>query len=103
MVCKTVLIAFKSYDCFLFRIQRWNDIENKISSTFWNLGDGYDIKAPLDAYPKRALGAGAKSGLFIVLRTYNWDLDYYCRGPVQGFKVASLVYALSVILKTHFD
>lgn len=69
-------------------MQRGGDIENKISSSFWNLGDGYDMKAPLDAYPKRALGAGAKSGLFIVLRTFNWDLDYYCRGPVQGFKVA---------------
>ncbi|XP_054267290.1 pickpocket protein 28-like [Macrosteles quadrilineatus] len=54
---------------------------------YWNLGDGYDIRAPLDVYPKRALGAGAKSGLFIVLRTYTWDLDYYCRGPVQGYKI----------------
>lgn len=52
-------------------MQRGDDIENKISSSFWNLGDGYDMKAPLDAYPKRALGAGAKSGLFIVLRTFN--------------------------------
>lgn len=53
----------------------------------WNLEDGYPKNASLETFPRRALGNGAKSGLFILLRAYQPDCDYLCRGPVQGFKV----------------
>ncbi|KAK3911814.1 Pickpocket protein 28 [Frankliniella fusca] len=53
----------------------------------WNLEDGYPNNASLNTFPRRALGQGAKSGLFILLRAYTQDCDYLCRGPVQGFKV----------------
>lgn len=32
-------------------------------------------------------GSGAMSGLTVVLKAKKDDLDYVCRGPVQGFKV----------------
>ncbi|KAJ6650121.1 Pickpocket protein 28, partial [Pseudolycoriella hygida] len=31
--------------------------------------------------------AGARSGLFVLLRSYERNLDYICKGPVQGFKI----------------
>ncbi|XP_034256548.1 pickpocket protein 28-like isoform X2 [Thrips palmi] len=53
----------------------------------WTLENGYPKDADLETFPRRALGNGAKSGLFILLRAYTQDCDYLCRGPVQGFKV----------------
>lgn len=38
-------------------------------------------------YPNRVLGPGARAGLNIVLKLDDPDLDYICRGPVQGFKI----------------
>lgn len=32
-------------------------------------------------------GYGVKSGLAFALKASEIDLDYLCRGPVQGFKV----------------
>lgn len=42
----------------------------------------------MTVYPRRALGAGIKAGVTILMRAYDYDLDYICRGPVQGFKVS---------------
>lgn len=57
-----------------------------IKSTNWTLEEGYKINAPV-TYPRRVLGPGAKAGLNIVLKLTKPDLDYICRGPVQGFKI----------------
>ncbi|XP_031628298.1 pickpocket protein 28-like [Contarinia nasturtii] len=40
-----------------------------------------------EIYPHRGYVGGAKSGLFTLLRLYEENMDYVCRGPVQGFKV----------------
>jgi len=53
----------------------------------WDLENGYPPNGKLDTFPNRALGAGAMSGLFILLKGNESDLDFLCRGPVQGFKV----------------
>jgi len=58
-----------------------------VSSDHWSLEKGYTADASLDPYPVRVLGAGARAGLFILLRMFEHDLDYICRGPVQGFKI----------------
>ncbi|KAL9702139.1 hypothetical protein quinque_005657 [Culex quinquefasciatus] len=60
--------------------------ENR-SSVQWTLENGYREDAAIDTYPLRVLGAGARAGLNILLRLYEYDLDYLCRGPVVGFKV----------------
>ncbi|XP_055629359.1 pickpocket protein 28-like [Toxorhynchites rutilus septentrionalis] len=57
------------------------------SSPQWTLENGYTEHADIDTYPVRVLGAGARAGLNLLLRLYEYDLDYLCRGPVQGFKV----------------
>lgn len=41
----------------------------------------------VDTFPKRVLGPGARAGINIVLKLYENDTDYICRGPVQGFKI----------------
>ncbi|CAG9817679.1 unnamed protein product [Phaedon cochleariae] len=53
----------------------------------WTLEDGYPKTAKKDTFPRRALSAGFSAGLFLVLKAYEPDLDYICRGPVQGFKI----------------
>nr|XP_019536370.2 pickpocket protein 28-like [Aedes albopictus]XP_019556891.1 pickpocket protein 28-like [Aedes albopictus] len=63
-------------------------VTKNFSSTQWSLETGYREDADIDTYPVRVLGAGARAGLNILLRLYNYDLDYLCRGPVQGFKVS---------------
>jgi hypothetical protein len=54
----------------------------------WHVESGYTEQAEVKAsYPRRAMGSGVTAGFTISLETRNRDLDYVCRGPVQGFKV----------------
>ncbi|XP_075210433.1 pickpocket protein 28-like [Lycorma delicatula] len=53
----------------------------------WDLDNGYLDNSKFETYPQRVLHAGKKSSLNIVMMAYNKDLDYSCRGAVQGFKV----------------
>lgn len=64
-------------------------VEHTLSSKHWNPQNGYDTTVPVDPdmFPYRVFGAGARVGLFILLRLYEPDLDFLCRGPVQGFKI----------------
>ncbi|CRK87601.1 CLUMA_CG001397, isoform A [Clunio marinus] len=64
-----------------FKYQKHN-----ISSDEWTLEDGYSTFSPT-TYPRRVLGSGSRAGLNIVLKLTEPDLDYICRGPVQGFKI----------------
>lgn len=52
----------------------------------WTLESGYS-STNFSVYPNRVLAAGARAGLFVLLSLYDQELDYMCRGPVQGFKV----------------
>jgi amiloride-sensitive sodium channel len=55
----------------------------------WTLENGYTNTVPVDpeTYPYRIFGSGARSGLFVLLRLYEQNLEYLCRGPVPGFKI----------------
>nr|XP_023023900.1 pickpocket protein 28-like [Leptinotarsa decemlineata] len=53
----------------------------------WTLENGYPKDAPMETFPRRALSAGSSAGLNLVLMAWLPDLDYVCKGPVQGFKV----------------
>lgn len=74
----------------MFHLCRYLD-ENYLSSgrksEGWTLEGGYPVDAEKDTYPRRAMSAGTRAGLVILMRAYQQDLDYICRGPVQGFKV----------------
>ncbi|KAM8721472.1 hypothetical protein ACLKA7_007361 [Drosophila subpalustris] len=53
----------------------------------WSLEDGYDAASDVETYPARVLSAGSRSGIFMTLQSFKQEVDYACRGPVQGFKV----------------
>ncbi|XP_077285587.1 pickpocket protein 28-like isoform X2 [Arctopsyche grandis] len=67
--------------------KEYHYLDHGRKSEGWTLDRGYPKNLPLDTYPVRGTGSGAKAGLVILLRAYNYDLDYLCRGPVQGFKI----------------
>lgn len=68
----------------------------------WTLETGYPQKAKTETFPRRAMSAGFSAGLFLVLTGFEKDLDYVCRGPVQGFKVI-LIFSLYVIIIVLID
>lgn len=59
------------------------------NATNWNLEDGYDDKNAngVETHPFRVFGAGAKAGLSASLKLPGENLEYFCSGPVQGFKI----------------
>lgn len=62
---------------------------NRTLPSSWSLDSGYEqnINDEMHVYPYRVFGAGARAGLFVLLRLYEQNLDYICKGPVQGFKI----------------
>ena len=56
-------------------------------SEHWTLQGGYTSYAA-KVYPHRVLGSGITAGLNLELRVRESDIDYACKGPVQGFKIA---------------
>lgn len=64
-------------------------VKNNSKAEHWNLEEGYNRTITVDpeTYPYRVFGAGARLGLFALLRLYEQHLEYLCRGPVQGFKI----------------
>jgi amiloride-sensitive sodium channel len=62
------------------------NVVHNFSKIEWSLEKGYPT-AETETYPRRVLGSGAKAGANIVLALFKSDLEYLCRGPVQGFKV----------------
>ncbi|VVC92109.1 pickpocket protein 28 isoform X2 [Leptidea sinapis] len=75
----------------LFRVENlhkaYNYLEFTNTSQSWTLEEGYPPDTPLETYPHRGSGYGAKSGLTFLLKARQIDLDYLCKGPVQGFKI----------------
>ncbi|XP_034487599.1 pickpocket protein 28 [Drosophila innubila] len=63
-----------------------SSVENFTHSS-WSLETGYDATSDVETYPARVLSAGARSGIFMTLQSFKQEVDYACRGPVQGFKV----------------
>lgn len=56
-------------------------------SSNWTLQGGYTSYAA-EIYPHRVIGSGITAGLNLELRVKSSDIDYACKGPVQGFKIA---------------
>ncbi|KAJ8970719.1 hypothetical protein NQ317_018753, partial [Molorchus minor] len=64
-----------------------NYFSHGITTEEWTL-EKVDITAlKKDTFPRRAMSAGSTAGLFLLITAYKQDLDYVCKGPVQGFKV----------------
>ncbi|XP_072944671.1 pickpocket protein 28-like [Epargyreus clarus] len=62
-------------------------MESRNLTTTWTLEGGYPLSTPLKTYPHRGSGYGAKAGLVMLLTGKRIDMDYLCKGPVQGFKI----------------
>ncbi|KAG4070463.1 hypothetical protein HA402_005695 [Bradysia odoriphaga] len=62
---------------------------NRNVASSWDLTSGYNqtVAHEPQMYPYRVLAAGSRGGLFVLLRLYEENLDYICKGPVQGFKI----------------
>ncbi|XP_038222386.1 pickpocket protein 28-like [Zerene cesonia] len=75
----------------LFRVENlhtdYNYLEYGNRNESWSLEGGYPPSTPLETYPHRGSGYGAKAGLTFLLTAKQIDLDYLCKGPVQGFKI----------------
>ncbi|KAG7312367.1 hypothetical protein JYU34_001855 [Plutella xylostella] len=67
--------------------QEYGYLEHENSADNWTLEDGYPPMTPLETYPHRGSGYGVKTGLTFLLKAKETDLDYLCKGPVQGFKI----------------
>lgn len=71
--------------CYTFNMLHL--LKSESESDSWNLKNGYDQQDDEGkVYPERAF-ADADTGFNIVLSQKSSDLDYICRGPVQGYKV----------------
>lgn len=63
-------------------------VTNNQNSTYWDLDEGYhdsNNDDDTEPYPYRVFSA--RANLFALLRLFERDLEYVCRGPVHGFKV----------------
>uniref|UniRef100_A0A1B0AX56 Uncharacterized protein n=1 Tax=Glossina palpalis gambiensis TaxID=67801 RepID=A0A1B0AX56_9MUSC len=66
-------------------IPKSNWLSNR--SLSWSLENGYSKNTGIHTYPARVLSAGSRAGLFVAIQNLGKNLDYLCRGPIQGFKV----------------
>lgn len=60
--------------------------EKSVEESMWDLKSGYKDQKEFNVYPHRAL-PNSFYGLNVVLSLKTSDLDFMCKGPVQGFKV----------------
>lgn len=64
-----------------------NYLQHGIKSMNWTLEKGYPKDLGADTFPRRAIAAGQRACFSLLMTLYEPDLDYICRGPVQGFKI----------------
>ncbi|XP_018568328.1 pickpocket protein 28-like [Anoplophora glabripennis] len=86
-LCFTFNVLDRS-DIFRKNVDLYKDyLEHGRSTEGWTLENGYPVGTPRDTFPRRAMSAGSSAGLFLLIKAFKQDLDYICKGPVQGFKV----------------
>lgn len=74
---------------------------NRMSN--WNLERGYDTNIRFDSYPYRVAGSGAdgdKLRAWLELSAIN--LEYLCRGPIQGYTIVLHVPGEIPQVSKHF-
>jgi Amiloride-sensitive sodium channel len=73
-------LIYERYLCYTFnglKIYRTPGREEDITDD-WSIDNGYKSAVSLEANPRRALGAGSKFGLSVILRNRFSDFDYFC-------------------------
>ncbi|KAJ8943550.1 hypothetical protein NQ318_023062 [Aromia moschata] len=74
------------YDDNVVFYKNFNEMENLTGNT-WSMEDHYSNEAGLYPYPRRALLAGAKNSLNLLLLTSKSHTDSSCKESLNGFKV----------------
>lgn len=81
-------------------------VPNNYKTRAWSLQNGYERNSGMDPkmFPYEVLGAGKGGAFSIVLRLFEEDFDYICRGSIIGYKVAiHLTSDLpSILSSNHF-
>lgn len=54
----------------------------------WSVENGYEIYG--SSFPRRLTSTANKYGLSVSLATLDFDQDYLCQGPIEGFNVRKL-------------
>lgn len=62
-------------------------VKNNPNVSHWSLEDGYDEGVREDDYPVRVFNAKQAAVLVTYPRLFEKDLEYLCRGSLQGFKI----------------
>ncbi|XP_038106259.1 pickpocket protein 28 [Culex quinquefasciatus] len=65
----------------------YDSVDSSRNSSLWSNEEEYTRYSGSGVYPRRALGAGVKAGLSVVLKTRKSDVEHVCRGGMDGFKV----------------
>lgn len=62
-------------------------VKSNPNVSHWSLDGGYAKGVIERGYPVRVFNARQDAALIIYLKLFQEDLEYICRGPIQGFKV----------------
>lgn len=62
-------------------------VDSNPNMTNWNPDDGYGQRVGDDDYPIRVFNAQLNAFLYLHLKLFEKDLEWLCRGTIQGFKV----------------
>jgi acid-sensing ion channel, other len=77
--------------CYMFNengvYRRSKEQDEQESYKDWTIDEGYKPNASVNAFPYRALGAGLKFGLSILLRRSKTEIDSFC-SVYNGFVVS---------------
>lgn len=65
----------------------YDSVDSSRDSSLWSNEEEFTRYSGSGVYPRRALGAGVKAGLSVVLKTRKSDVEHVCRGGMDGFKV----------------
>lgn len=69
-------------------------VKSNPNVSHWNLENGYDDGFNGSGYPLRIFNARQE----VMVRLYEEDLEYMCRGPIHGFKL--FLHTPGQVLKT---
>ncbi|XP_037915200.1 pickpocket protein 28-like [Hermetia illucens] len=78
------LLRYPSFENFTFA----GEVQKKST---WSLSEGYAKNTDEETvYPQRARISGKKGGIFLAIQGLLADIDYLCRGAVEGFSLQLL-------------
>jgi acid-sensing ion channel, other len=89
--------------CYTFNGAAIYRSSSEIHDQDWTIDGGYRSEATVDAYPRRALGAGKQFGLSVLLKTNKHDVSYVCHG-ISGFWIEfTMPYDCPQFFKNYYS